>query len=101
MNAYYQNESIRQTTRYTTEIHTSDRLIAFICTIVAIFTSRAAIIITKCALCTAGILMFFGIIGSMESGRIGMLFGAVLCLAIIAIESTLIRSAVRTSKAKR
>lgn len=88
MNAYYQNPKITRAT----DIHpypsasAFDKLISFICMIVAVLTSNVAIKIEKAVLCTVSFVGFFGVIGSMESGALGTLTGLFLCLVFAGIE---------------
>ena len=100
MNAYYQNTHINSGARYIPETHTGDKLISFLCAIAAIFSSRIAAVITRAVVCTAGFIGFFGIIGSMESGNVGMLAGSFLCLAITFIEFVSLKGMVKTVKSK-
>ena len=99
MNAYYQNTKINSGARKIPEIHTGDRLISIICAIIAIFTCRAAAVITRIVICTAGFVGFFGVIGSMDNGNLGMLPGIVLCLSISLIEVAVFRGMIKAARA--
>jgi len=95
MNAYYQNNRrtfIASNTRPCPGTAVGDKLISFICAIVAIFTSAIAVKIEKALLCTGGFVCAFGIIGSMEAGSINMLLGLFVCACISLIELAVFKS---------
>lgn len=97
MNAYYQKNNkttlVTDTTLFP-EVSIGDKLISFICAMVALFTSSVAIKIEKAVLCTAGFFAIFGIVGSIESGSMGMLIGVLLCAVITLVEYLVFRSMV-------
>ncbi len=92
MNAYYQRPNRTIVVTDNNPINVGDKLIAIICAIVAFFTSAVAVKIEKATLCTVGFVAFFGVIGSMETESIGMLGGALLCLAISFVEFLIFKS---------
>ena len=92
MNAYYQKPNRTIIVTDNNPIAAGDRLIALICAIVAFFTSTVAIRIEKATLCTVGFVAFFGVIGSMDNGNVGMVGGAILCLAISFVEFLVFKS---------
>ena len=98
MNAYYQNTHIGSGARYIPETHTGDRLISFLCAIAAILSSRVFAVITRAVVCTGGFIGFFGVIGSMENGSIGMLAGTMLCLIITLVEFISLKGMVKAVK---
>lgn len=99
MNAYYENNNIaRSNTRIYPQAQTGDRLISFICMIVAALTSSVAIKIEKCAVCIVGFFAFFGIVGSMEAGSISILYGLLLCAAVSLVEFLVLRSLVKKNR---
>lgn len=94
MNAYYQNPKITRATniRPYPSATLGDRFISFICMIVAALTSSVAIKVEKAVLCTVCFVGFFGVIGSMESGAVGMLAGLFLCTIIGGVELLVFKS---------
>lgn len=103
MNAYYQKNSKR--TLVTDKnlfptITICDKLISFICSVIAILTCSAAVKIEKATVCTVGFFSFFGLIGSMDMGNIGLFLGVVLCAAIAFIEFLVFKSMI-TKNAKQ
>ena len=95
MNAYYENESFAKRINNTAalpEVNVGDKLISLICAIVAFFTRTAVVRVTKAAFCTALFFAFFGIIGAMDSGNIGLFFGVVLCALITLFEYLALKS---------
>ena len=100
MNAYYERTN-RQAIANNHSINTAfgDGLISFICAVVAFFTSAAAVKVEKVVLSTVCFVAFFGIIGSMESGSIGMLFGILLCSACSLVEFFIFKSMMNNKKA--
>ena len=97
MNAYYNDTQIKNG-RAIPRDNFGDKLISLICNIVAILTCSAAIKIAKALTCTALFFMFFGVIGSMESGSTSMIFGTLVCLAISYVEFALLRSCVKKAQ---
>ena len=69
-----------------------DKLISFICAIVAMVTCPVAIKLEKATVETVLIFAFFGIIGSMETNTISMGFGAIICIAICLVEYLIFKS---------
>ena len=69
-----------------------DRLISFICAIVAMVTCPVAVKLEKATVASALIFAFFGIVGSMEADVISMGWGAVLCIAIALSELVIFKS---------
>lgn len=95
MNAYYENESFAKrinTTATLPEVNVGDKLISLICALVAFFTRASVVRVTKAAFCTALFFAFFGIIGAMDNGSIGMFFGVMLCVIITLFEYLALRS---------
>ena len=95
MNAYYQKNNKKTLVTDTTlfpEISIGDKLISFICAIVALLTCSVAVKIEKAVICTAVFFAFFGIIGSMESGSMGMFGGLLLCALCTLVEFLIFRS---------
>lgn len=94
MNAYYQNPKITRATdiRPYPSVTVGDKLISCICMIVAALTCSVAIKVEKAVLCTVSFVGFFGVIGSMESGALGMLAGLFLCAIIGGIELLVFKS---------
>ncbi len=100
MNAYYHNEHIAAIG--TQEIYSShsrtrritlgDRLISLISFLVAIFTNATVVKIEKAVLSTTGFFVFFGVIGSMDCGKLGMLPGLFLCGLVALVEFLILRS---------
>ena len=100
MNAYYENSNIaRNNTRLYPETQAGDKLISFICMIVAALTSNVAIKIEKCVICLIGFFSFFGIVGSMETNAISLFAGLLLCSAISFVEFLVLRSLVKKNRA--
>lgn len=92
MNAYYTGTRKTVVVTDNNPINVGDKLIAMICAVIAFFTSATAVKIEKATLCTAGFIAFFGIIGGMESGSIGMLAGIFFCIVIALVESAVFKS---------
>ena len=92
MNAYLYNGRINTRRNTLPVTHIGDNLINVLCAIVAFFTSAVAVKIEKAVLSTALFIAFFGVIGSMESGSIGLFVGALLNSAIILAEYFILRS---------
>lgn len=95
MNAYFNNSNIQTGTRtgaLGNRSRTGDGLISFICAIVAIITSPIAIRIEKVAVSTALFFAFFGLIGSMDVGSIGIPAGMLLCSLCVLFEFAILRS---------
>jgi len=103
MNAYYQrnNRTITVTdTRPYRGAMAGDKLIAFICAIVAALTSTVAVRIEKALLCTAGFILSFGVIGGMENGSIGLLSGILICSAVALVEFLIFKSMFKRNSSK-
>ena len=94
MNAYYSAGYRAGTigTRRTNDRVFGDRLISFICAIVAMVTCPVAVKLEKATVAAALVFAFFGIIGSMEASTISMGWGAVLCIAIALFELAIFKS---------
>ena len=92
MNAYYQKPNRTIIVTDNNPIAAGDKLISIICAIIAFFTCAVAVRIEKATLCTVGFVAFFGVIGSMDNGSIGMAGGALLCLAISFVEFLIFKS---------
>ena len=95
MNAYYQQNNIRQirgNVGSLPTIHVGDKLINFICAIVALFTSAVAVKVEKAVLCTVFFVAFFGVIGGMESGKLSLFVGILLSAGITLIEYFILKS---------
>lgn len=100
MNAYYENKTYGNRIPRTAEIRVGDRLISVICAIVAFLTCSAVVKVGKAAICTALFFSFFGVIGAMDNGSIGMLAGVVLCAATSLFEFLMIKSMVKKPASK-
>ena len=103
MNAYYQKNN--KTTLVTDSnlfptISLGDRLISFICTVVAILTSATAVKIEKASVGTALFLAFFGVIGGMESETLGTFWGLMLCAVISLAEYLVFKSMMKRKNTK-
>lgn len=101
MNAYYQRNN--KTTLVTDatlfpEITIGDKLINFICAIVAALTSAVAVKIEKAVLSSVVFIAFFGVIGSMDAGNIGLLGGLALCGICTLIEAAIFKSIIRNKR---
>ena len=98
MNAYYQKNNkttlVTDTTLFP-EISIGDKLIGFICAVVAMLTSAVAVKIEKAVFCTVVFIAFFGVIGSMDAGHLGMLGGLLLCALCAAAEALVFRSMIK------
>lgn len=95
MNAYYENRTYSNKLSSTSSIagaNVGDKLISLICALVAFFTRASVVRVTKAAFCTALFFAFFGIIGAMDNGSIGMFFGVALCAVITLFEYLALRS---------
>ena len=104
MNAYYQKNN---RTTLVTDTNTfpcvtvGDKLISFLCALVALLTCTAAIKVEKALLCTAGFFAFFGIVGSMESGSLGFFPGILLCATVTLAEALLLKSLLQRKASSR
>jgi hypothetical protein len=98
MNAYYPGTTRTIVVTDNNPINVGDKLISFICMIVALFTSAIAVKIEKATLCTAGFVAFFGIIGSMENGNLGLLAGVFFCIVISLVEFAIFKSMLKSKK---
>ena len=101
MNAYYERTSRTAINNHSHGTQIGDGLISFICMIVAFFTSAAAIRVEKTLLCTASFIAFFGVIGSMESGAIGLFGGLMLCALFSFVEYLVLKSMIKSKKASK
>ncbi len=100
MNAYYNDTQIKNG-RAIPRDNFGDKLISLICNIVAILTCSAAVKIEKVLTCAALFFLFFGVIGSMESGSTSIGFGALVCLAISFVEYALLKSCVKKATSNK
>jgi hypothetical protein len=103
MNAYYTGTGYRVGTIETKSQKDrvfGDKLISVICAIVAMVTCPAAVIIEKASVVTALIFAFFGVIGSMETNKISLAFGTLICIAITLVEFLLLKSMTKKSSKK-
>lgn len=99
MNAYYNNTNVGiREGRARGGIRIVDGIITLICAIVAVLTSSVAVKIEKAVLSTALFIAFFGLIGSMDAGNIGMLFGTFLCVICALLELVILKSIVSASR---
>ena len=100
MNAYYQkaHRTITVADTHPLDITVGDKLISFICAIVSALTSDVAIVIEKISVSALLFVAFFGVIGSMENGSIGMLAGTMLCLIITLVEFISLKGMVKAVK---
>lgn len=100
MNAYYTGTGFKAGTieKTTHKEHViGDRLIAFICAIVAMVTCPVAVKLEKATIATALVLAFFGVIGSMEANTVSIGLGVVLCLGIALVEFAIFKSMAKKS----
>ena len=98
MNAYFTDS--KRHTRHLPKINITHGFIEFICSIVAFFTCDTVVNIIKIGVCAISFVAFFGIIGGIESGSIGMMGGLLSCAAISLIEFFTIRSVVSRKKTR-
>ncbi len=102
MNAYYENANIRYNDKaraHNTAAHLPcDRLISFICAIVAMVTCPAAIAIEKTALIFSLFISFGAVVGAIEAGSVSMLLGIVICGGISLFEYALLKSLFKNAK---
>ena len=101
MNAYYPGTTRTIVVTDNNPINVGDKMISLICAIIALFTSAVAIKIEKATLCTAGFIAFFGIIGSMENGNLGMLVGILFCIVISLVEFSVFKSMIKNKNSCR
>lgn len=94
MNAYYEynNHTSQRSQISIPATHISDKIISAICTIVAFFTSTAAIKIEKTVLCAISFFGFFGSIGAIETASVSPFIGIVLCASFGALEYMTLKS---------
>lgn len=94
MNAYYTNgNSVKKIrTSGIPKINVGNGFIEFICSLVAFFTCRAVINIFKVTLSLVCFIAFFGIVGGMDSGSIGLLKGVICCAGCSVIEAIILKS---------
>ena len=81
-------------------INVFDKIVSFICAVIAFFTSDVAIRVEKAVSCTVGFVAFFGIIGSIESGSMSMLLGVAICAVISLMEFFIFKSMFKKKSAK-
>ena len=101
MNAYYTGTRKTVVVTDNNPINVGDKLIAMICAIIAFFTSAVAVKIEKATLCTEGFIAFFGIIGGIENGSIGMLAGVFFCIVIALVETAVFKSMFKRALSSR
>ena len=97
MNAYFENRTYSNgiaSTPSITDIHVGDKLISIICAIIAFFTCSVMVKVEKLTVASALFFFFFGVVGGMDNGSIGTLFGLVLCLLITLVEFLTLKSMV-------
>ena len=82
------------------EISIGDKLISFICAVVALLTCPVMIKLEKIVVSTALFFGFFGIVGGIDSGSIGIFGGIVLCALLILLEYSVLKSLIVNIKAK-
>lgn len=101
MNAYYQrtNRTVVVTDNKPLDINIGDKLISFICAVIAFFTSTVAVAIEKATLSVLGFVAFFGVVGSIELGSISMLAGVAICSVISIAEFFILKSLIKKGKA--
>ena len=101
MNAYYTNgNSVKKINTSTLpKINVKNGFIEFICSLVAFFTCRAVVNIFKATTMILCLGVFFGIVGGMDSGSIGMLKGFVCCAMCSFIEIIILRSMTKQERA--
>ena len=94
MNAYYTNTGSQKklSSRALPKINLGNGFIEFICSLVAFFTCRAIVNIVKISISLVCFIAFFGIVGGMDSGSIGMGSGFICCAACTLIEAALLKS---------
>ena len=100
MNAYLENRTYSNkisSAPSITDTRVGDRLISVICAIIAFFTCTAMVKIEKATLATALFFSFFGVVGGMDNGSIGLLIGLVLCALITLVEFLTLKSMVARS----
>ncbi len=97
MNAYYERTN-RQAIADNHSINTSfgDGLISLICAIVAFFTSAVAVKVEKTILSTVCFVAFFGVIGSIDNGSMGLASGILLCSLFSLVEFFIFKSMVKS-----
>ena len=97
MNAYYNPErtSTSQRANGINSVTYGLGFINFLCAIVAFFTSTAAIKVEKICFSAICFVAFFGTVGSMESGNIGMLLGITICALATLLEFATLKSLVK------
>lgn len=103
MNAYYENKSFTSRINNTAsirEVNVGDKLISLICAVVAFLTRASVVKVTKAAICTALFFAFFGIIGAMDNGNVGLFVGILLCAAVTFFEFLMLRSTFAKRSAK-
>ena len=98
MNAYFTDS--HRSTRHTPKINITHGFIEFICSIVAFFTCEAVVKIIKISVCALSFVGFFGIIGGIESGSIGMMAGLLICAVLSSIEFITLRSLMVKNKSE-
>ena len=95
MNAYYENRNYAGTNVRDNTLPQSDlgeKLISFICNIVALFTCRTAVCIEKALFAVTLLFASFGVVGGIECGSISMLLGIAICAIISLVEFAVLKS---------
>ena len=103
MNAYLDNRaySVRVTpTPSIPEIRVGDKLISFICAVVALLTCSVMVKLEKVAVSAALFFGFFGVVGGIDNGSIGILAGVALCALLILSECLILKSLLVKNKAR-
>ena len=97
MNAYFENTTYSNrlsSAPAITDVRIGDKLISVICAIIAFFTCSVMVKVEKATVATALFFSFFGVIGSIDNGSLGLFGGVALCALIILIEFLTLKSMV-------
>ena len=97
MNAYFDNQAYTNrpySSPSITNVRVGDKLISVICAIIAFFTCSVMVKVEKATVATALFFAFFGVIGSIDNGSVGLLGGVLLCALISLIEFLTLKSMV-------
>ena len=97
MNAYFDNRTYSDRLSSAPSVsgaRIGDRLISVICAIIAFFTCSVMVKVEKATVATALFFAFFGIVGSIDNGGIGLLGGVLLCALVTVIELITLKSMV-------
>ncbi len=93
MNAYYENINVGYDQNTATGARRfGDGFISFICSVVAMVTCPAAVMLEKVAVIFALFLSFFAVVGATERGEMSMLLGIMICAVISLCEYGILRS---------